>query len=172
MQLRTHAHPPAQFQPQYQNIDRNKRGAQDAFGEDNRPDYPSHEAFGGPVAPETLDSSQTLDLEDNTNGVQDISTRLMAHMLGLEIPGVEPSTSYYPGYEWWPRNHGGSSQQPPQQHLPPTGAYPSSTDFSTDLQGTGQGLGPVSGTTWAPTTVVDYNANNLNYSYDFGQYGV
>ncbi len=66
----------------------------------------------------------------------------MAHMLGLEIPGVEPSTSYYPGYEWWPRNHGGSSQQPPQQQLPPTGAYPSSTDFSTDLQATGQGLGP------------------------------
>ena len=37
------------------------------------------------------------------SGVQDTNTRLMAHMLGLEIPGVETSTSCHPGYEWWPR---------------------------------------------------------------------
>lgn len=37
-------------------------------------------------------------------GVQDMSNRLLAQMLGLDIPGIEPSTSYYPGYEWWPRS--------------------------------------------------------------------
>jgi hypothetical protein len=29
-------------------------------------------------------------------------TRIMARMLGLEIPGVQASTSYFPGYEYWP----------------------------------------------------------------------
>lgn len=36
-------------------------------------------------------------------GVQDISTRMMAQMLGLDIPTIDPSASYHPGYEWLPR---------------------------------------------------------------------
>lgn len=43
--------------------------------------------------------------------MQDLTTRIMAHMLGLDVPGVEASTSYYPGYEWWPRS-GTQSPQP------------------------------------------------------------
>ncbi|KDQ63123.1 hypothetical protein JAAARDRAFT_367704 [Jaapia argillacea MUCL 33604] len=53
---------------------------------------------------------------------QDSSKRIMAHMLGLDVPGIEPSTSYFPGYEWWP------STTP----TPPT-PQPTSTSF---LRGT------------------------------------
>lgn len=28
---------------------------------------------------------------------------VLAQMLGIALPGVEPSTSYLPGYAWWPR---------------------------------------------------------------------
>jgi hypothetical protein len=171
VQLRTHAPPPAEFQPHYQNIDRNKRGAQDAFGEDNRPDYPAHEVFAPAGAPETTGGGS---LQHET-GVQDVSTRLMAHMLGLEIPGVEPSTSYFPGYEWWPRIQGnGASQQQQQQQQAPsqTGAYPGGAEFSAaEMQRMEQSLS-VGGTNWVPTATTDYTAANLNYTYDFGQYGV
>ncbi|KAF9486569.1 hypothetical protein BDN70DRAFT_870159 [Pholiota conissans] len=175
VQLRTHAPPAAQFQPHYQNLDRNKRGAQDAFGEDNRPDYPAQGTFGAsPTSPGGApNGGQGLNLPNET-GVQDVSTRLMAHMLGLEIPGVEPSTSYFPGYEWWPRNQGGGggSQQQSQQQQQQQGAYPAGTEFSTELQSMGQGLPSVGGSSWVPSQTGDYNGNNLNYSYDFGQYGV
>ncbi|KAH9950872.1 fungal-specific transcription factor domain-containing protein [Amylocystis lapponica] len=29
--------------------------------------------------------------------------RTVAHTLGLSVPGAEASTSFYPGYQWWPR---------------------------------------------------------------------
>jgi hypothetical protein len=73
--------------------DRHKRQADDAFGREKSSDLLQREAFGV-LADKATDSS----------GVQDISTRIMAHMLGLDIPGIEPSTSYLPGYEWWPRH--------------------------------------------------------------------
>jgi hypothetical protein len=77
-------------------------------------------------------------------------TRVMARMLGLEVgPGIQPSTSYFPGYEWWPsipisapHHH----QQHPQQgqpgqmrghpdalppmHIPQPGSHPSSQQTS------------------------------------------
>jgi hypothetical protein len=62
--------------------DRHKRQAEDAFG----PDYSFDRQFG-----------QSVD------GVQDVANKLMAHMLGLDIPGVEPSTSFYTGCDWWAR---------------------------------------------------------------------
>lgn len=70
-----------------QNMARNKRLAEDAFAQESAPEAPS--SFD-PAA---------------VNGVQDLNMRIMAHMLGLDIPGIEASTSFYPGYEWWPRTN-------------------------------------------------------------------
>lgn len=80
--------------PMSQGPDRQKRGADDAFGREKSSDFLQREAFGNSGSKEQMTSNA---------GIQDISTRMMAHMLGLDIPGIEPSTSYYPGYEWWPR---------------------------------------------------------------------
>lgn len=78
------------LQDHEQSSDRQKRVADDAFEEKDLgyPQYNSNHPFGG------------------QNGVQDLSTQIMAQMLGLDIPGIEPSTSYYPGYQWWPRTSG------------------------------------------------------------------
>ncbi|KAF8560118.1 hypothetical protein OG21DRAFT_1451878 [Imleria badia] len=80
--------------PMLQGPERQKRGADDAFGREKSSDFLQREAFG---------DSSSKERVTPTAGIQDISTRMMAHMLGLDIPGIEPSTSYYPGYEWWPR---------------------------------------------------------------------
>ncbi|KAG2075201.1 hypothetical protein BDR04DRAFT_1092068 [Suillus decipiens] len=82
--------------------DRQKRAADDAFGERSS-DVLHHETFGDVLQRERVPQN---------SGIQEISTRMMAHMLGLDIPGIEPSTSYYPGYEWWPR----ANQPSPQSY--------------------------------------------------------
>ncbi|KAH7910437.1 fungal-specific transcription factor domain-containing protein [Hygrophoropsis aurantiaca] len=125
--------------------DRQKRGADDAFGREKSSDVLQREAFG--VLERKDHSTQ------NTNGVQDISTRMMAHMLGLDIPGIEPSTSYYPGYEWWPRT---ANQSGPQSYIPPAIGSTSSTDSLMSLN-------------YASQNNADWSANNgpANYSYDF-----
>jgi hypothetical protein len=92
---------------------RRKRPADDAFGKEKSSDLLQREAFGV-LADKDMPSS-------DGNGVQDISTRIMAHMLGLDIPGIEPSTSYLPGYEWWPR-HNGNEHAPPPRSTPPMGS--------------------------------------------------
>lgn len=82
--------------------DRHKRHAEDAFGQDRTPDYPVRQA-----------DRQVEDSGQNVDGVQDMASKLMAHMLGLDIPGVEPSTSFYTGCDWWarPNSSADSSQQ-------------------------------------------------------------
>lgn len=90
--------------PQLHFPDRNKRHAEDAFGQEKSSDYLQREAF------KTSDVEETN--HEGDNGVQELGTRIMAHMLGLHIPGIEPSTSYYPGYEWWPRPADVSSSHP------------------------------------------------------------
>ncbi|CAA7264843.1 unnamed protein product [Cyclocybe aegerita] len=176
VRIRTHAHPSPPLAPQYEYPDRNKRGAHDAFGEEKASDFLQREAFGSPAtsgAPQTThDNNHNL---EDLGGVHDISTRLMAHMLGLEIPGVEPSTSYYPGYEWWPRMNQGTLQQHlanNSHHL----TYPSGTDFSADLPVQASATHHTTGSNnWmpnAPTAAGDYGMNQLNYPYDFGHYGV
>ncbi|KAF9469792.1 fungal-specific transcription factor domain-containing protein [Collybia nuda] len=77
--------------------DRNKRLAEDAFGQEKASDYLQREAF------KTFNVGEASHGHGGEDGVQELGTRIMAHMLGLHIPGIEPSTSYYPGYEWWPR---------------------------------------------------------------------
>ncbi|KAJ6621140.1 fungal-specific transcription factor domain-containing protein [Mycena sp. CBHHK59/15] len=84
--------------------DRHKRHADDAFGQDRLPDYPPHGY--------NRDDRQ---MGQNVDGVQDMANKLMAHMLGLDIPGVEPSTSFYTGCDWWARpNQESGPPAPPQ----------------------------------------------------------
>lgn len=135
--------------------DRNKRHAEDAFGQDKNVEYFQQNFFEAPQSENGGFESQ--------NGVQELSTRLMAHMLGLEVPGVEPSTSYYPGYEWWPRPNQDLSQ-PSSQPLSPSG---SNVTNIVNLPASGM---VQQGNNW-PNTTPD-NTVPLNYSYDFSQFGV
>ncbi|THH18408.1 hypothetical protein EW146_g2572 [Bondarzewia mesenterica] len=79
----------------------NKRPADEAFGKEKSSNILQREAF------EELERSNPA-----TPAVpgQGAGNRILAHMLGIDIPGIEPSTSYLPGYEWWPR----TGQRPPQ----------------------------------------------------------
>jgi hypothetical protein len=73
---------------------RSKRPAEDAFGHEGS-EYAQQETF--------VPNSGTQQTPVNQNGVQDLGNRMMAHMLGLDIPGAEPSTAFFQDYEWWPR---------------------------------------------------------------------
>ncbi|KAH6917023.1 fungal-specific transcription factor domain-containing protein [Coprinopsis sp. MPI-PUGE-AT-0042] len=75
---------------------RSKRPAEDAFGHEGS-EYSQQETF-------VPNSVTPLQAPMNQNGVQDLGNRMMAHMLGLDIPGVEPSTTFFQDYEWWPRS--------------------------------------------------------------------
>ncbi|KAI0049260.1 hypothetical protein FA95DRAFT_1557057 [Auriscalpium vulgare] len=77
---------------------RQKRGAEDAFGLDKSSNILQQGAF------EELERSTAASTPEGAlpAPVQP-SNRILAHMLGIDIPGIEPSTSYLPGYEWWPR---------------------------------------------------------------------
>lgn len=77
---------------------RNKRPASDAFDKERISDVIQREAFGPP----NNENNATSGIGENV-GVQDLSTQLMAHILGLDVSGVVESTSYFPGYRWWPR---------------------------------------------------------------------
>lgn len=113
--------------PMVQGHERTKRQADDAFGREKSSEILSREAFSQAPA-------------DETPGIDDVSTRIMAHMLGLDIPGIEASTSYYPGYEWWPRSglDGSSDEYPsPFQTNGPTSfdQQPSIDDWLRSGQG-------------------------------------
>lgn len=122
---------------------------------------------------------------ESQNGVQDLSTRIMAHMLGLDIPGIEPSTSYYPGYQWWPRNSGQAepSTQPVSQSISPPPIPPPPISGPTQMSGLNVGpqtaipTGAVNGLSgnnlenWAYTTPITTARAPESYSYDFSQFG-
>jgi len=116
------------------NPERPKRPADDAFGQEKTSDYLQREVFRATGdEQQRIVGAQQQPCASET-GVQDLSTRMMAHMLGLDIPGIEPSTSYYPGYEWWPRpgqnavqpmTHPQSQSIPfPQETVPSTANIP------------------------------------------------
>jgi len=69
---------------------RPKRDIETAFGGERASNIIEREAFGPP--PQEYAAPQTVG--DNAR---------LAQTLGLDVPGVEPSTSFYPGYQWWPR---------------------------------------------------------------------
>ncbi|KAI6120679.1 fungal-specific transcription factor domain-containing protein [Pisolithus croceorrhizus] len=101
-----------------QNADRQKRGADDAFGREKRSGLPQQEVFT---------DSAIADFVAPTGGIQDISTCMMARMLGLDIPGIDPSASYHLGYEMWPQatfSNPQSHLQPPFANISPQGTLP------------------------------------------------
>ncbi|KAJ3793146.1 fungal-specific transcription factor domain-containing protein [Lentinula aff. detonsa] len=171
-----------------ENVGRAKRDVDDAFGQEKSTDHIQREAFrtAGEGGQQNLSQEQGARPPEET-GVQDLSHRLMAQMLGL-VPGVEPSTSYYPGYEFWPAPRSVQAQQAqtaehvtaPTSQIPqqnPTSSYsqiPSSINPqprpSGDLNTYG---GPVAG--W----MADGNMMNVsnavpeyNYPYNYSQYGL
>jgi len=79
---------------------------------------PAEGVFGNGKDPTTSRPSTSEQGEVNdgasheVNGAPDVGTRVVAQMLGLDMPGVIPSTSYLPGYEWWPHGRGGSAAAP------------------------------------------------------------
>lgn len=159
-----------------QRHDRQKRPAADAFEEEKPSDFGRQERYGGRAG---VEPTQVIGIPlQHGNGVQDMSTRLMAHMLGLEVASVETSTQYYPGCQWYPRLAHTSSPSSPQGDLQAM-QYPSSGDFGGDMNAVNSGGIPSSVTVapseWSPqtsTTPSEYGINNLNYGYDFGHYGV
>lgn len=153
-----------------QDRSKSKRGADDAFGQNRQVDYGQREVYG------SLPDEQAQN--NNANGVQDLSTRLMAHMLGLEMPGVERSTSFFPGYEWWPRANQGYPQPPPQQATQQVPFSGQGSDH--DLLGNVSDPSMVAPeldwtlqTMAAPGPQVPSHMSNINinYPYDFQQYG-
>ncbi|KAF5385325.1 hypothetical protein D9615_001196 [Tricholomella constricta] len=143
--------------PQIHFPDRQKRPADAAFGQEKSSDYLQREAFKGPA-------NETPDREGE-NGVQELGTRIMAHMLGLHIPGIEPSTSYYPGYEWWPRS---DEVTPPISHQ----LSPAPLDYGS-REGTASNPNPVpggmvsSGAEWNSVPVPE-----TTYDYDFDRFAL
>ncbi|TRM66257.1 fungal-specific transcription factor domain-containing protein [Schizophyllum amplum] len=91
-----------------------KRDLDNAFGPEDQKnsDYLQREAFGTYSNARQEPSPQ--------NGMRDLSQRIMAHMLGLDIPGIEPSTSFYPRLRMEPT--GDVFGQPAQlQQMPVSG---------------------------------------------------
>ncbi|TFK30943.1 hypothetical protein FA15DRAFT_630298 [Coprinopsis marcescibilis] len=161
---------------------RNKRPAEYVFerqSQEKEPEY-IQQPMASPL-PQHVRTSNHSNLNYNS-GVQDLSTRMMAHMLGLDLPGIEPSTSYYPGYEWWPRT---------AQDTVSTNTIPGPRSQSTQPSYSGQTPDPsllasVSDPSLVAQTPLDWMPNvpmtqeshqqmpdmNLNYAYDFHNFGV
>jgi len=169
-------------QSEASHVTRSKRHVDDAFGQEERPEYFQRDTFppGGEAGLQQQHQQQQqqhhprpqqqIPRSSGEPGVQDLSTRIMAHMLGLDVPGVEPSTSYYPGYEWWPRHgQGQPGQVMPSSQIPQNPSY-SQAPIHTNAQPQPSSdlnvyNGPVAG--WAPGGIPDYS-----YSYNFNQYGL
>ncbi len=163
--------PPASqlLQANTQSPDRPKRVADDAFGQEKPLDYPPRDVYD-----DRGNTAINQTSFENQNGVQDLSTRIMAHMLGLDIPGVEPPTSYYPTYQWWPRSSGqiDPSTQVGPQHVSSSVPGPSPVgNLGLGAQGSiGAPAENDSLETWTYPTLQP-NRVPESYSYDFSQFG-
>ncbi|KAF8640616.1 hypothetical protein AX17_000277 [Amanita inopinata Kibby_2008] len=142
-----------------QGSERHKRPAEDAFGLERSSDYLQREVFEVPQSEASVRGE---------NGVQELGTRIMAHMLGLDIPGVEPSTSYYPGYEWWPRPSEEVSQQA-LSSMQPAGVQNPLGSLS--IPPTSGGLRNSGDSVWLQGNMPANTEPGLNFSYDFGRFG-
>ncbi|RDB29501.1 Nitrogen assimilation transcription factor nit-4 [Hypsizygus marmoreus] len=141
--------------PQFHLADRHKRHADTAFGQEKSSDYLQREAFKDPATERHPPEGE--------DGVQELGTRIMAHMLGLHIPGIEPSTSYYPGYEWWPRSH--EVTPPPSHQLSPLPV--DSISRNVLPSGSGGMLPAGRAQDWPQVPI-----SETNYGYDFGRFGL
>ncbi|KAJ4485754.1 fungal-specific transcription factor domain-containing protein [Lentinula aciculospora] len=164
-----------------ESVGRTKRDADDAFGQEKSIDLVQRETFreGGQ---EALPQDQVERPPEET-GVQDLSQRLMAQMLGL-VPGVEPSTSFFPGYEFWPVPR---SVQGEAEHVSaPTSqmAQQNVTSYSQILSGintpgrsNNDNSNAYSGTVtgWMPDGNIMNVSNTVpeyNYPYNYSHYGL
>jgi len=145
--------------PQIHFSDRHKRPAEAAFGQEKSSNYLQREAFRGP-SPDTSN-------EEGDNGVQELGSRIMAHMLGLHIPGFEPSTSYLPGYEWWPRSN---EVAPPGSHQlsPAPMGYGSRNELASHSNTVPGGAASSGGNQWTSVSL----PAETSYTYDFDRFGL
>jgi hypothetical protein len=74
---------------------RQKRPAEDAFGD---------EGSGAGLLPQTFNSGPPAGADVAAPRTSAAESRLLAHMLGIDFPSIEPSASYVSGYEWLPRD--------------------------------------------------------------------
>jgi hypothetical protein len=144
VQLRTHVNPLISL-PGHRYSDRNKRMAEDAFGET------------GAGCDSRQEPNNAVPFVNNAG---ELSQRLMmAHMVGLETPGVDPLTSYY-----LLQSRPAFVTQPP--------SYPPSTGFAMNAVMSGDGTGAGGNWSQSMTASDNYGMNNASYMYGFGEYGV
>ncbi|CAL1694956.1 unnamed protein product [Somion occarium] len=84
--------------------ERPKRDIDQALSEERTSELLQRSVFGDPQTMRHPSYSAQAEQRD------DEGARMMAHTLGIPLPGVQPSTSYYPGYEWWPPSVMGGQQ--------------------------------------------------------------
>ena len=93
----------------FKEVQRFKRPADDAFGTgDTNSSGLLSRSFGLGSAAAGVDAAAAPQTEN----------RLLAHMLGLDLPGVEPSASYLPAYEWFPRDQNRPQLETPDSSQP------------------------------------------------------
>jgi hypothetical protein len=131
--------------------------AEDAFG--TQSDYSRQE-------PHVVCSS--------ASGVHEISTRLMAHMLGLEAPGSDPPSPYY-SFQSRSPSMAGPLQPCNQLSYPPNAGFTNGIQPMNPVAIPEEGSG--SGANWAqnigaPGNFGINNPSYPNFMYDFGGYGV
>ena len=87
----------------FKEVQRYKRHADDAFGIGDTDGGVGSigaltQSFG--LAPSVGVDAATVAVPQASN----TENRLLAHMLGLDLPGVGPSATFFPNYELWPRD--------------------------------------------------------------------
>jgi hypothetical protein len=120
---------------------------------------PADDAFG------PLDQEHTP-RPDCPPRMQNMNNHILTHMFGLDIPGIEPSTSYYPEYQWWPRPSQGASpvyEQTPAADLIPPRPYNDHVPGVFDAQVNQQLHWPPSG----DPGIGMASDSTPNYSFDF-----
>lgn len=134
--------------------ERPKRMAEDAFGQEKTQDYPQRGVYTDRGTPAINQISF-----QNQNGVQDFSTRIMAHMLGLDIPDVEPPAPYYPpAFQW-------STPMAPPPGSGPVGNLNLGAQTAVGVPTENDDLESWTYPVLEPARVPD------SYSYDFSQFG-
>jgi hypothetical protein len=86
---------------------RQKRHADDAFGVDER--------SGAGLLPQTFNFGPSEGVDVEAPRASAAESRLLAHMLGIDFPSIEPSAPYVSGYEWLPRDQT-KSRTPDSSH--------------------------------------------------------
>ena len=78
-----------------------KRNVEDALGDTKNADVSGREMYGMPIL-EEMEHYRGPSPSTSTAWDHAHHARMVAHHLGVDHPGAEASTSFYPGYQWWP----------------------------------------------------------------------